>query len=405
MDLGFFSFEGVAPGLVTSHTNPVKRTWIVDRETYNAWNPSRWISRTVAGPSQFLDETGKAISSAEAADAATTWKTMNSFSGRCGLAKPNSMTRFTSNQSDVRRADISTVAPLWLSRSPKDYREWSVQFYLRSSVELPSILVSVGPYFYPYASEIDLMGPRGRIQPFSPIPSTAQERYQFDRKMLQTPLIWEEPYTMSVEVNKDGTFFWSDTWELFGVKAGDEGMQDSETGIRFGDIAAILQRSIDFETMPGLDARPHYEAFVRLDWCSSENVDENTGKRAAKLEVWRGFLDEKSGVYEQEELPMDVDEEPSMAEEASSTSSTGSDKSESLRLGGKVKVVQLLRCNWTKIGEQAYSIPKEAVDVMFAPYVTLLSGGDTAIVIGGHNGRTGAMVKDVSVPCVPQDAS
>lgn len=383
MDLGQFAFEGVAEGLCSTLTHPPKRTWITDRETYNQWNPSKWVSRVLASDG-FTDSKGKPLTENEA-QKITTWRTYNSFSARCGVAKVHGVTQFGLSISEVRVAEISSLMPLWLSRQPADYRSWTVEYYLRSSAELPSILVSVGPYFYPYTSEIGLLR-RGRpLRPFDPLPASPEERNTFDRKMLQTPLIWEEPYTVSVELNHEAILLWSDTWEVFGQRLSDEpAMQKAENGKRFGEVNSILKRSLEFETMPGIEETPLFEAFIRLDWSTGAEVDV-TGRRQALLGVWRGEMDYRSGVYEDEMDASETVEEKSQSIEMASVGSGDSEESEAADLGKRVKVRQMLRCNWTKVGEQKFVIPPEAVNVFFTPYVTLLAGGDTAVIIGGEN--------------------
>lgn len=170
--------------------------------------------------------------------------------------------------------------PSWLSRRPADYSSWRVDLYLRSSVDDPNILVSVGPYYYPYGSELGALSgmvpiatsssclsicsnlgiadsegideahrkkkchnstntsdsviyppPQGQhpspcpIQLFSPLPPTPEERRYFDKKMLYTPLIWEEPFTVSVEVTAGGLSLWSEQWEVYSKRLSDVGMQ------------------------------------------------------------------------------------------------------------------------------------------------------------------------------------
>lgn len=162
------------------------------------------------------------------------------------------------------------VRPLWLSRRPTDYTEWRVDLYLRSESENPSMLISVGPFFCPYATELGVLSDvlsvpedrfllfpptRGKtprrhssfspekarsvsaspkscgqhLSPFcffSPFPPTSEERQCFDKKMLYTPLIWEEPFTVSAEVNAKEISVWSEFWELYGQRVSSTGLQN-----------------------------------------------------------------------------------------------------------------------------------------------------------------------------------
>lgn len=161
------------------------------------------------------------------------------------------------------------VRPLWLSRCASDYSEWRVDLYLRSESQNPSILISVGPFFCPYATELGVLSnvlsiPEDRFLlfppnrrdsarsgfsfsevkirstspsapsrdrctfppcPFSPFPPTSEERQSFDKKMLYTPLIWEEPFTVSAEINAKEISVWSEFGELYGQRVHSTGFQ------------------------------------------------------------------------------------------------------------------------------------------------------------------------------------
>eukprot|EP00796_Vickermania_ingenoplastis_P007230 gene7230-5081_t len=355
MDLGPFSFEGIADGMASAHTYPVKRSWIVDRRTYNEWNPSKWITREL-DTSALCGPDGKPLSDADK-ESVSTWRTNKSFSGRCGLGVRNAVVTPNLQESDERVAEIRSVVPQWLSQAPHEYRNWSAQFYLRSSAELPNILLTVAPYYFPYTAELDLAGPlRGPVKPFDPLPSTPEERWAFDRKMLHTPLIWEEPYALSFEVNKDGIFLWSETWELYGTKVGELGMRTAKNMERFNDIAPILQRSLDFETYPGLSEPPIYEA----------------------------FLHELSGIYEYSTAPAEVGN--GAEADVSDSGGSGSDSSSGDSLYNQVRIVPHLQFIWEEVETRRILIPCEAVNAFFTPYVTLGAGSDGAIIVGGSTG-------------------
>lgn len=376
MDLGPFVFEATATGLASSVTHGIKRLWMAETETFNEWNPPRWIAKQEGN--EYFNPEGEAVSQS-APSIASTWQTSSAFTGRCGIVRTNAVAGAILAGSDELVASNSFVVPRWLSRRPVDYSKWSVEFYLRSNAAMPSILLSVGPYYFPYCCSLDLV-PKNRqsIQPYEPLPSTEEGRHSHTHRVLQTPLIWEEPHTFSVEANAKGLYLWSDQWETYGKKISETGMHSAEDLKGFGKIGSILHADINFETMPELAVAPAFECYLRLDWESSETVLPN-GTRAARLTISTGELDEKkSGLHN---VIIEPSNEPSVTNYVSEDISLATSSTTVQR-----RVLPTLAVKWSAVSTEQLVIEPEARDAFFTPYLTLLSEGDEGAVIGGSLG-------------------
>lgn len=193
-------------------------------------------SKTTSAPPQELhktsrnndlfDASGKPLAP-DAVHDVTTWRTHHAFGGRCALVHqtPQSVHEDSaSNAAAATHAPAYPSGPSWAEQAWTAYQNWSIAFHLHSvTAEEPHILLSVAPAYFPMLSSPtgETLVPDAATQDSLPAAPSAEEQQHYNNRLLDTPLIWEEAYALSVECTPRGMFLWSNHWELFGKKISD----------------------------------------------------------------------------------------------------------------------------------------------------------------------------------------
>lgn len=372
MEPGCFFFDAVADHFTTSQSFRSSSPCSMEEEQISLQKPSAWISRD--------EEVLKDMDVGPDKKYHNIRRSYMSFSGRCVPARPkcDEATWHSPNPA------LPAVATPWSSTNPKDYSAWYANFFVSSCVtNLPSVLISVAPLFFPYTSELSLLGAgRPSIHPesASALPKTSEEKDLFEKKMLHTPLIWEEPHTLSIEIRKNGIFLWSDQWKLYGKKISEKGFGEALSEAVLKPIISTDPVYRDLYETASLPCR--WDALIRVVTETSAVARSTEGlvspaagtidEGAARKLVLRVFLGEATIVTKIEHDP-----QPSIPDEESlflSHSSFAASPSE--------KETMTIDIQWKEVGIETFFIEKEASSTLFTPYVTLLAHGDAAALVG-----------------------
>ncbi|KAH9577563.1 hypothetical protein LSM04_008303 [Trypanosoma melophagium] len=227
-----------------------------------------------------LDRSGVPLTADNTA-AATTWRSHHAFSGRCGLyldqQRESEQQRERKEeernekqehvQNSVNRnggGDVPQPETVWegggetiVSQSPDDYCTWIADFHFFSTSDEPHVLLSVAPHYAPLQGNTTEEESIWR-------PPTQEEKEIYDKRMLETPLIWEEPMTLSVDCTANGMYLWSEEWGFFGEKIADTCFEERGqrcAGNNYRNNTRGMQQQEEEEQQ-----EKSYEAFVRLSW-------------------------------------------------------------------------------------------------------------------------------------------
>lgn len=306
------------------------------------------------GNNALFDADGAPLS-AEAAEKASTWRSHHSFSGRCSLRQ---------EASEANNIHTTTAA------TAVDYDDWSVGFHLRSATADPHMLVSVAPRYFPYAGASSFMPPADNSSkqetvngsdgsngsssgevvgaakvPFLSAPS-AEEQGIYIRRMLETPLIYEEPYAISVECNARGLFVWSDQWAIHGKRIATTCIVPSGRGGGGGDDNI----NTDIKT----------EGFVKLSWWMPRHTAASEAAHQQQTPV--ASVAVSLGGYSSEGT-LDT-----------SANTNGSSPSSSSASGSVVQ--------WQQVFETTLELEDAlAGTAAFVPYVTMIEAGESVRII------------------------
>ncbi|GET92226.1 hypothetical protein, conserved [Leishmania tarentolae] len=291
-----------------------------------------------------LDAQGKLLTPTEAYNP-TIWRTHRAFSGRCALVNP---TATATNG----MASQSFGAPGWAEQAWASYQSWSVGFRLSSkATEKPHILLSIAPAYFP-----NLVSATGEIRPvdaatLASLPSapSAEEEVIYKKRMLETPLIWEEPYALSVECTANGVFLWSDHWGIFGRKIADRCLEVRQGEVARGGIATRASPSPSpSSAADDTLAWVAYDAALRLRW----NV-AGTGNQSNS--------DGRSAGAGTPTLSIELRTRAGAAEGGAAT----------------VRDEKVGKELWQHLTDLPLSLDDVASKATFRPYVTLMEGGDS----------------------------
>ncbi|KAG8344967.1 hypothetical protein TRVL_04206 [Trypanosoma vivax] len=237
------------------------RRWVFTRAATGLLCNAQCLMRTRQNE-VLLDAEGQPMESENALTASTVWRTHRAFSGRCGLC--------------VSDGEVSAV-----SESAEDYRAGEVNFCLRSAGKRPHVLISLVPHYVRQEKG------EWNHDAFPCCLPTAVEQDEYDRKMMETPLIWEEPLTFSVECTADGMYVWSDECGVYGEKV--------------SSVPCFTPRDQN-EYGKGTDDAKCFEALVGLSWKdtttgSPHAEDDQLGRRIeVMVSQWSTFTEDNAPV-------------------------------------------------------------------------------------------------------------
>lgn len=353
-------FDQAAPGLIVSKLRKWWNTTHGGDASVGGEESSRavWL-RKVHNSNVLFDSTGSRELSKEEACALTTWRSHHAFSGRCMLSKPPEEKHATTTA--AAKSDSEAVGSARIVTDSEAYRHWEVRFLLRSTNEEPTTLLSVAPYYLPYSAAIDLLSNAPAVKEglckgwTSP---SADNRRQYDKRIMETPLIYEEPYTFSVECTPQGMFLWSDHWKLWGDKIAP----------RCYEAGTFTLNPTTGSSTPGGPTRVSgHQSYVRLQWRVDPPTD-GASSTAATLSVSLGQTchDSVQGVAfhassTPPRTPISVDTDVNHT--STSVSSPSSD------------------FYWQNVYSTKLDIEDHASHALFVPYATLMEGGDQVILI------------------------
>ncbi|KAG5493907.1 hypothetical protein JKF63_01739 [Porcisia hertigi] len=270
---------------------------------------------------------GKLLNTTEA-QGATTWRTHHAFSGRCALVNLSAP------------ADDAVSHPLnpssWAEQAWTAYQNWSISFHLRSTAtDEPHILLSVAPAYFP--NLVSSTGERHEADAATlaslPCAPSAEEEVMYNKRILETPLIWEEPYALSVDCTPHGVFLWSDHWGIFGQKISERCLELHADNAGENETATM----------------PFYDAALRLRWNANgaENPSSTDGVCV------RGVT-------------------PTLTVELKKTSDNAADGATST-----ARVEKMKQEVWQHLIDLPLPLDYVALKAAFRPYVTLMEGGDS----------------------------
>lgn len=286
---------------------------------------------------------------AEEASVASTWRSHHAFSARCAP--------FARNSGDGAEKGCGTPE-LTLSAC----RDWTVDFRVRSAEADPHVLLSVAPYYLPPTTTAfgvqDSVAAALPAQPTTAplLPTSVEEKTHYDQRMLGTPLIWEEPYTLSLECTKAGLHVWSDHWQLFGRKIASVGL--TAVGKETSSTTPPPQPT---PSSPA-SAVPQYEGYVRLRWHRVGDAQTVANKESA---------------HSGDKAVVSVSVGTLRSGDASSQCA-GANAKEQTSLSGPP-------LEWQLVHETNVDLDGDGVArALFVPYVTLLEGGDEVSILHGE---------------------
>ncbi|KAG5468212.1 hypothetical protein LSCM1_02189 [Leishmania martiniquensis] len=315
--------------------------------------------REVAAPPRYLckqnrngdvfDAQGNLLSAAEA-HSATTWRTHHAFSGRCAFVKETAAAGGTT-------APCFT-APTWAEQAWTAYQSWSVVFRLRSvTTDEPHILLSVAPAYFPNLVSITGETRKADAATLASLPGapSAEEEAIYNKRILETPLIWEEPYALSVECTPHGVFLWSDHWGIFGKKVADRCMEARQEGEKRSGMAKLFSPDSPLSSMEAdeLSAPTVYDAALRLRWNATDAGAESSADGVPARTVTPTLS---------VELKTASDNEAGGAAVTTRTKGAGQDL-------------------WQHLVELPLPLDNVARKAAFRPYVTLMESGDAVEVV------------------------
>ncbi|ESL11780.1 hypothetical protein TRSC58_00462 [Trypanosoma rangeli SC58] len=302
---------------------------------------------------------------------AYTGRSRHALSGRCGLAvrRPTEKHDYRNaarrnGSGDAPAPEMSLSHEYTILRSPDDYRTWEVDFYLQATGENPRVLLSVAPHYLPFQSRDAESGRFWR-------PPTAEDQEMYDKRMLETSFIWEEPMTLSVDCTTNGIFLWSEEWIILGEKIADKCFSRRIQG-RGGDDR------VDNASLGSVVREGPYEAFVRLSWrmMSDGENDACGGEKCSlnDLSLPNTFVGPRHGevaVFLRTSSSEQEDEDVAILRQRHGSGRVGACGGESVSSGVQV---------WKRAGGCAVSGDDVPDGVHFTPYVTLMDAGDDAIL-------------------------
>lgn len=316
-----WAFEAYAEGL---------RTTLAEAKASS--EPPRQLHKTSRNNDLF-DAAGKPLAAHELHNV-TTWRTHHAFGGRCALVKAQE-----GKESDAAVAVASRTGPQrWAEQAWAAYQDWSVSFSLRSTTaEEPHILLSVAPAYVPLLSSPTGETLEADAATLSSLPAapTAQEQQHYDNRLLDTPLIWEEAYTLSVECTPRGMFLWSDQWELYGKK--------------------IADRCLEVQKKP--------EMPVDADDAAVAGAALQTFAAAVRLRFHAPSSDDASSKLTPAVLAVDLQESPALTDVKSSAAKRVDD------------------AMWRHVMDIPLPLDALARRTAFRPHVSLLESGDSVELI------------------------
>ncbi|KAG5493145.1 hypothetical protein GH5_01882 [Leishmania sp. Ghana 2012 LV757] len=291
-----------------------------------------------------FDVQGNLLNTSEA-HSATTWRTHHAFSGRCALV----------NEATAAggAAAHCFTAPDWAEQAWTAYQSWSVAFRLRSiTTDEPHILLSVAPAYFPSLVTVTGGTREADAATLASLPGapSAEEEVIYNKRMLETPLIWEEPYALSVECTPNGVFLWSDHWGIFGKRVADHCMEVRRGAARQSGMAKLPSPGPPLASAAA-DERPAptiYDAALRLRWSAT-----GTGNQSST-----------DGVPASAATPtLSVELKLASADEAGRTAAT-------------TCVEGVGEDLWQHLVNLPLPLDEVARKAAFRPYVTLMEGGD-----------------------------
>ncbi|KAL7696281.1 hypothetical protein NQL31_005723 [Lotmaria passim] len=326
-----WAFEAYAEGLVTAAA--------VEPEA--AEKPPRQLHKTSRN-NDIFDVDGKPLAASKRHEA-TTWRTHHSFSGRCALVKPAAYDGWSGEANGAApTCPPYPSGPSWAEQAWAAYQSWSVTFSLHSATaDEPHILLSVAPAYFPLLSSPtgETLTPDAKTLASLPAAPSAQEQKHYNNRLLDTPLIWEEAYALSVECTPRGLFLWSDHWELYGKKILDRCLEVQKGAPRPAGDAVV-----DFSVNQPLRS---YSGAVRL--------------RFNAADVERGA--EEGADSHPAVLAVDIQTPASQVSLAASTTK------------GAEEV------QWQHVVDVPLPMDALARKAAFRPHVTLLESGDSVAII------------------------
>nr|CCM14805.1 hypothetical protein, conserved [Leishmania guyanensis] len=292
-----------------------------------------------------FDAQGKLLNAVEARSA-TIWRTHHAFSGRCALVNPTATTSGVAAQ--------SFGAPGWAEQAWRAYQSWSVGFHVRSvTANEPHILLSIAPAYFP-----NLVSATGETREADaatraslPCAPSMEEEVIYNKRVLETPLIWEEPYALSVECTTRGVFLWSDHWGIFGKKIADRCLEMRQGGARRSGMATLpspdpspSSAAVDEKLAPTA-----YDAALRLRWSITD-----TGNKSST----------ESGSAKAVSATLSVELKAITGDVAAGAAAT--------TRGANVREEF-----WQHLVDLSLPLDDVAYKAAFRPYVTLMEGGDS----------------------------
>ncbi|CCW66601.1 unnamed protein product [Phytomonas sp. Hart1] len=361
-----------------------------------------WIAKCISSKT-LLDVNGRVLSVQEAR-LATTWRTHHAFSARCGLAvsqttiyspprtphTPAGIPKQTETPEDSTQTCGQALpfrgTPPWMLRDARFYRAWKIDVYIRSTCADPHILLSVAPHYfvYGYGNGVALNGKSGPHPPTGqngdnenalPWPSSVEDKIAYDKRMLETPLVYEEPYAVSAAFGSKGIHLWSDHWVRHGERVSSHRLEPffskEDSFLQSFSPLSFIQFSSDQEggvsgegiTRNGSSTEGTplgYQGFVRLQWstpdpCSDAQMDDTL---VATLSVFVGetrHRDSQKG---------DLGTHRDAAN--SSKNNLGIDSND---------------IKWQHAFDRTLQLGPETSNLLFVPYVTLLDSGSEVLIL------------------------
>ncbi|KPA82196.1 hypothetical protein ABB37_03318 [Leptomonas pyrrhocoris] len=256
-----WGFEAYSEGLETT----------AGAESKISVEPPRELHKTSRNNDLF-DVSGKPLTASDMQDA-TTWRTHHAFSGRCALVKPAEKGKSNGNSRDATAESPppQRSRPSWAEEAWAAYQNWTIAFRLRSTTaEEPHVLLSVAPAYFPLLCSPtgEMSAPDAETLASLPAAPSSQEQEHYNHRLLDTPLIWEEAYALSVECTTRGMFLWSDHWELFGKRIADRCLEVQTKPKEIAEVAAAA--TAEGAASPPLQS---YSSAVRLRFKSLPSTE------------------------------------------------------------------------------------------------------------------------------------
>nr|CCD13041.1 unnamed protein product [Trypanosoma congolense IL3000] len=324
------------------------------------------------GIHNLIDINGAPFKCAADAAEATLWRTHHAFSGRCGIGEAAGNNAEQSDSYGGLHDDIGANGPP-TSHTAENYRDWTVNLHLRSYSAEPHVLVSVAPHCLPSrgkgSSFVDSVYAKdeGACRwPRDWGPQTKEEQSAYDAAVLGTPLIWEEPLVLSVECTTAGMFLWSEDYEMYGEKVADRCFEKRDESFSGMDGSSIHKAG------DACRAESLYKAFLRVRWRERQSAPPGEGNEGCCRDGEEKSadlfdLDRCSELYVYQGAP-------GVSKGLASGGNERNDPSGSELLPHNEGVT------WRQVLHRLIPCGSLPVNVHFAPYVTLMDGGDEALL-------------------------